>query len=169
MIFTHHKGKHRARPLYWWCWWPLLFNPVTIARRVTFDFTARYDHPGTYDDEDVNKLFGVAFLRPHRNSARFGWRYDPAAKKIILYAYCYANGKREIGDLCTVVANHFYDCVIKIHRAGYDFIVYNENGEEIAFEYYERANANKLGWLLGPYFGGNRPAPHEITIKMRKL
>jgi len=168
MIFTHHKGKHRAKPLYWLRWWPLLWNPVTIARRVTFDFTARYDHPGTYDDEDVNKLFGVSFLRPHRNSARFGWRYDAAAKKIILYAYSYVNGKRHIVDLCTVVANHFYDCSILIGKDIYVFKVHNESGELIAYEHLKKPHRKKLALLLGPYFGGNIPAPHDVIIKIRK-
>ena len=169
MTFTFHKGKHRARPLYWLCWWPLLINPVAVARRVTFSFSARYDLDNG-DQEDHNKLFGISYhLSPHRNSARFGWRYDPLVRKFILSAYCYLNGERQMEDICEVVANRQYDCVLVIINGNYIFQVKQvDNGNVFKTITISKGHNKKNGWLLGPYFGGNQPAPHEMNIELRK-
>ncbi|MGQ0739567.1 MAG: hypothetical protein ACT4OJ_10940, partial [Bacteroidota bacterium] len=99
MNFTFKKGKHRARPLYWLRWWPLLIGPRDIRRRVMFLFGSRYDLEGQ-DQDDHNKLYGVAFGGVHRHSARFGWRYNNDTGKFILSAYCYIRGQRTMEDLC---------------------------------------------------------------------
>lgn len=168
MTFTHPKGKHRAGPIYWLRWWPLLIGRRSISRKVRFYFTAKYDHPGIYDDEDVNKLFGISFLRPHRNSARYGWRYDPMLEKVILSAYCYINGERHIIDLCRAYFNKNYECEIIITDSHYLFRV-TYDYEIVAEQMISKGHNKKLGWLLGPYFGGNNPAPHTFTFQLSKI
>ena len=169
MTFTFHKGKHRAAPLYWLHWWPLLINAVAIGRRVTFSFSARYDLDND-DQADHNKLFGIAYGGVHRNSARFGWRYDPGVRKFILSAYCYLNGERQMEDICEVVANRQYDCVLIISRSAYTFQVKQvDNGNVFRTIGISKGHKRKNGWLLGPYFGGNRPAPNTMTIQMKRI
>jgi hypothetical protein len=170
MTFTFHKGTHRAWPLYWLHWWLLLINPVTIGRRVTFSFSAKYN---LHDDDqaDHNKLFGISYsLSPHRNSARFGWRFDPGKSKFILSAYCYLNGERIMEDLCEVVAGRKYDCVLMITSSEYLFHVKQvDNGNVFARTAISKGHRKKNGYLLGPYFGGNRVAPNKMTIQMKRI
>jgi len=170
MTFTFHKGKHRARPLYWLHWWPLLFNPVEVARRVCFSFSTKYDL-GSDDQQDHNKLFGISFTRdPHRNSARFGWRYDPVKNKFILSAYCYLNGERHMVDLCDLVVNRQYDCTLVITNSDYQFNVRQvDNGATLNNTAISKGHNKKNGYLLGPYFGGNHVAPNNMTIEMKRI
>lgn len=168
MTFSIHKNTHRARPLYWLCWFALLFKPKRIARRVYFDFSAKYDI-GQADQADTNKLFGVAFGNVHRNSARFGWRYDLVRNKFILSAYCYLNGERVIEDLCEAVAAHYYDCILAFTESDYLFTVKKENGDILARTAISKGHKRKCGWLLGCYFGGNEKAPHNMTLQLKKI
>lgn len=162
------KGRHRARPLYWLRWWPILFNPAVISRRVIFTHSSKYELPGG-DQEDHNKLFGVGFLRPHNRSARFCWRWDQARQVFILSAYLYINGARYFEDLCDCVANHYYDCHLRITETEYQFTVRKESGDYLARMAFSKGHGRKLGLLLGPYFGGNRPAPKDLTIQLKKI
>lgn len=167
MTFTIHKGKHRAKPLYWLRWFALLINPKRIARRVTFLFDSTYSLEGE-DQQDTNKLFGAAFGKVHRNSVRFGWRYNPDSRKFILSAYCYINGERIIEELCDCVANHYYDCEIWITELDYLFKVTNEKGQILSMTAISKGHRRKIGWLLGVYFGGNNPAPKRIELQLKK-
>jgi hypothetical protein len=173
MIFQIKKGKHRARPLYWLKWWPLLFNPAIIQRRVIFDFSAKYDLKGP-DQADHNKLFGVAFGNVHYNSARFGWRYDIDKNVFILSAYCYLNGTLIMSDLCEVFASKRYDCQIFLHGEKYLFRVvkldYINGGREVlAEETISKGHKREWCLFLGLYFGGNKTAPHNMTVNISKI
>lgn len=168
MTFTFHKGYHRARPLYWLHWWPLLISPDSISRRVMFLLSAKYDLHGE-DQEDQNKLFGLSYGKIHRNSARFGWRYDLNKKKFILSAYCYLNGTRIMQDLCEAVASHWYDCHIITSGHSYIFRVMNENGDILCTEHISKGHYKKTGWILGPFFGGNQAAPNNMIIQIKKI
>lgn len=173
MTFVIHKGTHRARPLYWLRWWALLINPKKISRKVMFFFDSKYELPDG-DQEDHNKLFGVAFGGVHRNSARYGWRYSLDKKKFILSAYVYAGGNRIMEDLCECVANHWYQCDLLIVDTSmgkyYQFLVYSESGHTLNPDSYviRKRGQSLFGFLLGSYFGGNRPAPNRISIDLKK-
>lgn len=171
MTFAFHKGKHRAKPLYWLRWWPLLIRPRKIGRQVMFFFDSKYDLPDG-DQEDHNKLFGVAFGGVHKHSARFGWRYSPDKKKFILSAYVYTNGNRIMEDLCVCVANHWYQCDIHLDGPEYLFTVWNDKGSMlgslIGGTHITKTGSRMFSFLLGPYFGGNRPAPQKLSINLKK-
>lgn len=172
MIFKFHRGSHRATPLYWLRWFPLLINPKKIIRKVYFGFDSKYDL-GSQDQVDHNKLFGVGYLVPHTDSARFGWRYDPLINRFIVSMYCYVNRERKMEDLCEAVANHWYTLEIKISNSWavpphYNFRVLNETGVVVGESWFEKGHNKKIGMLLGPYFGGNKPAPAEIRLTIKK-
>lgn len=167
MTFIFKKGKHRARPLYWLRWWPLLVNPRKISFRVTFTYASKYELPGI-DQQDHNKLFGLGYINPRRNSARFGWRYNSANQKFILSAFMHINGEMHFEDLCECVANHYYDCSLLVSDDEYFFIVIKESGEVIARMAYSKGHRRKLALLLGPYFGGNNAAPDNLIIQLKK-
>jgi hypothetical protein len=165
MTFTFHKGKHRARPLYWLNWWPLYVNPSRVAKMVQFSFSSKYDLGG-YDQH--NKLFGLAFGGVHKHSARFGWRYDNKRSVFILSAYCYVDGKREIRDLCECVANHNYSCEIFNFHDHYWFRVCNEKGDLLSDYGVHKGHHRKIAFLLGPFFGGAFSAPVTLELQMKK-
>jgi hypothetical protein len=168
VTFRIKKGRHRARPLYWLRWWPLLWNPYQVARRVTFSFSCKYTLEGD-DQYDTNKLFGIAYGGVHRESARFGWRYDPDRYKFVLSAYCYVKGQRTITDLCEVVANHAYDCWIIPAGGRYIFEVCRTDGLQLALKDFPYSHKRKIAFLLGLFFGGNQPSPHDMTIQLKKI
>lgn len=166
MIVTIHKGKHRS-------WPPIigLFFKKRMERIVSFDITAKYDLPGTEDDEDVNKLFGFGFFPSHhKESARFGWTWDNSTGKIVLWAYCYRDGERSITRICEIATYQRVKLSIDIIGNVYSFTVtdalnqyYVYGGIDILIEH-----KKIIGYKLGCFFGGNKPAPHDITIKISK-
>lgn len=166
MIFTIRKGAHRA-----WPWVLALFFGKRLVRHVVFDISAKYDLPGTEDDEDVNKLFGFGFFPSHHlESARFGWTYNNQENKVELHAYCYVNGVRVMKWLCTIPTYKKVKCSIDIIGDVYSFTVSDARtqslvygGRDIAFDH-----DKKIGYRLGCFFGGNNPAPHTIKIKITK-
>lgn len=167
MTFSFKKGKYRARPLYWLHWFPLLVKPREIRRSVIFNYSTKYDL-GTDDQYDVLKLFGCRFGRRRRDSARFGWRFEPKVNKFFLYAYTYVNGVRNFEKICECVANFSYECTIKYQPGYYFFSVKNEKGSILGQTVVKNYHSKEIAWLLGPYFGGTTPAPHDMTLTLKK-
>lgn len=165
MTVTIPKGKHRGRPPRLALWW----NKTTIRRRVSFDHSCKYNLGGE-DQMDTNKLFGIWYLwSPHKDSARFGWRWDLDLQKFVLAAYCYVQGQRIITDLCSVVAHRDYLCTIQVNPDFYHFTVeQSDNGLQLASYSIPKWHSKKIGFPLWVYFGGNQKAPHEMHINIRK-
>ncbi len=168
MNYRVPKGQHYAWPPAFGLYWQI----KRMHRVVTFDITAKYDLPGTEDDEDVNKLFGWGYLNGghHKDSARFGWNYNNTTSRVALWAYCYINGERVMKWICEVPT--YLKLLCQIDKIGnvYSFTVadphntyYVYGGLDIRFEHNK-----KLAYKLSCFFGGNNPAPHDITIKISK-
>jgi len=167
MTFHFKKGKHRASPLYWLRWWPVLLWPAVIQRKVQFDFSTKYDF-GDADQADVNKLFGIQSGLNKKNRIRFGWRYDPGINKFILFSYINNSNGFSFEKICECVANHSYLCVLENGLKAFYFTVYNEKLEKIGQAQADKKRKVSIAFLLGPFFGGNRPAPHDMTLKLSK-
>lgn len=169
MIFKIYKGSHRPPLLQWLSQLGLFFNSV-MARRVYFYQDNKYDLPGIEDDEDVNKLFGFGFLPGHqKNSARAGWWYNTDINKIVLMAYCYVAGKRIIKKIAELMFYKEYNIFIYNQPDRYLFIVKNNKFETIADTFVPHSGRKKIGYKLGLFFGGNNPAPNDMTIKLKKI
>lgn len=168
MTYTIHKGKHRA--------WPPAFgiylDKKIMERVVEFDISAKYDHPGTYDDEDVNKLFGFAYIDGgnHQDSARFGWNWNKEAGKVNLYSYCYVNGQRSFIKLCEVIT--YWKFLLQIQKIGnvYSFTVCDAKNDYIIYGGRDVPFTHKKRWSYhqGCFFGGQLTAPHDIKIKISR-
>ena len=170
----------------------LLFNPQALRYEVEFTESCRYRF-GTDDDADVNKLFGIAFITlgsfwfiiknlfkgkvkalHHYNSIRWGWRYDALSNRFELLEYCYENGLRSIKYDHSVP---FHDIYCKSPRTFLDWIKISDSewstfdaGAVIEFNYTPPKMPNTwICYELHPYFGGNRTAPHDMEIKMKRL
>lgn len=165
MIFRIPKGKHRARPLCFWFWW----RRTAFKWGVTFGDSCRYElgHP---DQLDINKLIGVGYLpKHHDNSARFGWRYWTGKDQIELMAYCYVDGQRiskHIGYCSIGVA---YRIELYISKYQYLFLLDDGNGKPLSQVEVPHDNKRRFKYRLGTYFGGNRSAPADMTIQLKKL
>tara|TARA_R110000751_G_scaffold298951_2_gene409205 strand:- start:522 stop:1031 length:510 start_codon:yes stop_codon:yes gene_type:complete len=142
-----------------------------IAQKyVTFDKSSIYQFR-TEDQYDINKLFGLSYGLHHTNSARFGWRsLGKFSTKIEILAYCYVDGKRVESDddlLVTLVnINEEYRYQLITDYDNYGFVVYNNKNEIVGSKFIPHNKLPLWGYKLYPYFGGNNPAPHDITIKM---
>lgn len=149
---------------------------------VKFDETARYPSLGK-DDGDINKLIGICLLpwwyvlitpivgilaaaftdAMHKDSLRFGWRYNRETDEIELYSYCYHNSERAVQYLTSVKIGEWFNVNIdKSYSVASLWVVTSNIMSRI---YHKALPKNKtLAVLARPYFGGNKPAPNDITI-----
>lgn len=168
MTHTIHKNNHRSFP-------PIigLHCKQWMERDVVFDSSAAYELPAT-DQDDVNKLFGFGYINGghHQDSARFGWNYNTITGRVRIFAYCYVNGERMIEQICEVPLYKKIRCLISIYQnSRYVFTVHDgyNNWHQIGIPAEIPFTHNKKWrYKLGCYFGGNNPAPHQITIKITK-
>lgn len=180
--FIIKKGKHRAKPLRV----GVYFNKNRIAFKVMFDSSCKYFIDGE-DMMDINKLFGIAFvpwyLIPfamisslfislfsnlhHKDSARYGWRFNINLNKFELFSYCYVNGVRKTELITTVFLNQWFDAELVINRYNYEFNVI-KNGDEFN-GIVEKTHNKKIGYRLNPFFGGNPTAVQDTRIEMKKI
>lgn len=139
----------------------LLIKPKLLAYRVGFTESCRYDIGR--DQGDINKLFGVGYFPSHHeNSVRVGWNYDLVSGRINLFAYWYVGGKRDWQYLRSVDIGIMYyfkmyidDDIHRLDIAGRNYRV--------------DVHSTPICYLLRPYFGGNRTAPHDIVIDIKKV
>ena len=155
---TIPQGKHSAFR------WPAFFWQMQVIRYdVMFTDTCKYNI-GKADQGDINKLFGVGYWpHHHNNSVRFGWNYLKG-DDIEIYAYWYRDTARYSKHLGTVKIGMWHTYVIMPSANSHNLQVI---GRGIA--YTVPVPGSRYGYHLGPYFGGNQVAPHDVTIMMDKL
>lgn len=165
MNFRIPRGKHRAWPIRFGFWW----NKTSFTWLVKFYESCRYDL-GNDDQYDTNKLIGIGYLPGHhKDSARFGWRYWTERKEIELSAYCYVNGRRDIRHVCFCEIGKEYRLRLQVLATCYYFDAYEPTAIKAAgIITVEHFHEKKLKYRLGPYFGGNQVAPHEMKIQIYK-
>ena len=150
-----------------------LFIPIFIWKKKSFSIiksfnfsdSAIYQFPDT-DQWDVNTLFGFSIGFHHVNSFRFGWRPNKDLTKIEIDGYEYHNKIRITTiSICEVELNKWYTYVLtyipKTNEV--EYLVIDKNCES-ANSYIRLKNNLSWGYRLGLYFGGNKKAPHDITI-----
>lgn len=138
---------------------------TTLTFRATFNESAVYQTVNPSNQGDINKLYGFSDCNSHHqtNSARFGWNWYNNGLQI--YAYCYQNGKVTSQPIGTVNLNEKNTYQIQIAGNSYRFKL-NETTVEIPRGCSDSANQTR--YMLYPYFGGDEPAPHEITIALEE-
>lgn len=180
------KGKHKPNGEIF----PALRLGYTIERRrVWFDTNCRYDIGS--DQTDINKVFGVAYVSwtaigfmlksywraivkrssaeikklHHYNSIRFGWYYNPLIDKIEIYTYGYHNGERFFDRITSVSFYKTVDMIIEANGDVHTLNIYNYSG--FLKGYAVTVRSSFIAYSLGLYFGGNRPAPHDMQIVIK--
>lgn len=154
--FKIKKGKHSSG---------LRVVPVfgrNLSYKVIFTQSCLY----RFDDEDqydVNKLFGISDDFNHaENSARFGWRCK--GNQIEIMVYVKSGGQMVTFPLGCVDPDVSHDYSISIEDETYKFTF---DGEVVSVPRTSRYNF--IRYHLFPYFGGNKPAPHAVEIKIKDL
>lgn len=156
-------------------------------------FSARLDQSNVFDlnnsdDQDVNKLFGLSFglfpsflpfpsltgkgkyiIAPahHVNSYRIGWNYLKGTNQFRLYHYWYNKGVRHFKYLCEVAVGKEFTINLSFHRG--DNLIWCDLyigktkmvSEGVVFNF---KDVSKFSYKLFPYFGGNNPAPHDMSF-----
>ena len=112
---------------------------------------------------DINKLFGLSDALSHSDdSARFGWRYYNDQIEILAYVRRGSNFYFKI--LGNVKPRDVERYRIEILNDVYRFTFKNS-----VFDMPRTSKYTGPRYALYPYFGGNITAPHDITIKLKKI
>ena len=140
------KYKHRIAPKY----------------NEGVHFISVFNVSNIYDNgsDDINKLYGITSPKIHENSARFGWRCK--GEIIEIFAYYYINGERffeKMGETEINVRNEF---LVDVSKNNYYFRF--NDVEKVVVN-----TKNITAFRSFPYFGGNLPAPHRMTILIVEL
>lgn len=155
------KGKHS----------PFLFPKLTFSNSLSYivEFTesCRYNLKGS-DQYDINKLPGLAdnWSHHHWNSMRLGWRYNISRDSIELFTYSYVNKKRLKEKFIRFINISKPILVTQtITKDSYRYVV----GSLYEYEKRKRRIMFGLKYITDFYFGGDKPAPHDIQIKLKRL
>lgn len=151
--YVIEKGAHHAT---------LQYEPVevsTLGFKAKFDSSAIYKLADAPDQEDINKLMGLAdcSTQHHTNSARFGWRWYGGALQI--WAYCYVNGERSSQYMGNVGLGQYHNYRILLEDHEYVFWL-----DEQQLRMPRACTGKAEGYKLFPYFGGDEPAPHDVDV-----
>jgi hypothetical protein len=159
--YTVKEGHHKSG------FHPNLYFDVNRSKyEVIFTESCLYKFDNE-DDADINKLFGLSFGYHHKNSVRFGWNSEDG--KIAIYAYCYKLSQRYMRKIVSIPINSKHIFEINVYDAYYELKITNNEGELIGCANIAKAKTTKIGYRLFPYFGGNRCAPHDVNIWMKKI
>ena len=157
------KGHHRSG---------VFFDLRLFDYNLNFDFLFEencYFQPIEEDDFDINKLYGFSYGLHHKDSIRLGWRPSKNEGKIEVFIYYYNNGKRDWKYLSDVGTDRVYNCSIELFNDSFivkinDSLGNNMSSELIDFQFPKI----KWGYYLFPYFGGNKTAPKDMAIWVRR-
>ncbi|RKQ49286.1 hypothetical protein BXY85_0275 [Roseivirga pacifica] len=141
------------------------FNEIGISITVKFDNSANYALENENDQADINKLIGFSDCAAHhqRESARFGWRWFEDELQIL--AYVYRDGDFIFEEMGAIPLDTEVEMEIRTLNGQYLFS--GEGLDNVALERSASCNTGENYWLW-PYFGGNQPAPHDITIQLKR-
>lgn len=166
---TIRKGRHRPFNIIPACFreMPVNIQSSPQVRYVKFTSSCRYDLGGE-DQNDWNKLYGFCrgILGIHKNSARVVWRYNKDTNMIELGMYRYISGERVLPQKILSVK---IDEEVVIKFSGISLNIITKSGSEWIFEKPMFEYGKGILYGCGFYFGGNRRAPHDVTIEYSKV
>jgi len=166
MEYFIYKDHHYARPFPWPKF--TLKSQWSKTIKVRFSDLARY-FIGT-DQSDINKLFGISYGHHHTNSDRIGWRYDINKNMIEIMIYSYINKERQSQHLRHVSIGE--EVIISISTSTSSDsrdVMFTCGNSKLEKTYPISGWFHKLKYTLGLYFGGNRTAPHDISIDITEI
>lgn len=141
------------------------FSGTGIDIIVLFDESAQYTLEPASDQGDINKLTGFSDCAQHHQSesGRIGWRWFN--DELQLLAYTYREGNLSFELMGAVPLNTEINLSIRIVGDTYQ---YSGTGlQSVTMERTSDCESGENYWLW-PYFGGDQPAPHEITVRLKR-
>ena len=157
----------------------------TVEAEIMFDKNCVFPvlKPGC--EGDLNKLIGITpkYSHHHINSGRITWKPNRDNGLIDLYFYLYVNGiypnkiekkwwqfwikgynTDQKGYLCSVKPESEYYMYIYDNLDAYHFVIIGE-GVKVDFTYNTvKRNRYSRSRICSFYFGGNCPAPQDVSI-----
>ncbi len=134
-----------------------------ISFNARFDQSAIYTTKTSENQFDINKLMGFSDCNSmhHDNSARFGWRW--ANDQLEIFAYVYTNGQRITEKLgaANIGESHYYQILVQDDHYAFTF------GETTKKIPRGKTCSGGFYYMLFPYFGGDEPAPQDISIMIK--
>ena len=166
------KGWHFAWPFHIGFRW----NPTAMTKVVNFDRSSLYTLTGE-NHMQINKLFGLSYGRHSNNSARFGWRVNPAHPgKIEILAYARVAG-RVVGVgvwADTNITLGFIDVetdsrmTITKDDVNYNFSFLDQNDKLLGcLSIPHLGTVPKWSYDLNFFFGGTKPAPQDVAVTFK--
>lgn len=179
------KGFHRPFSLLPACFTNFKLNRKTNhiwSREYIFDESCEYllDNGDQYD---WNKLYGWTFggiirrneqgkkrftLSIHNDSLRIVWRNNPFTKLIELACYYYIDGKRYYFQLATCKIGEKIKTSIEVLDNKTRITITTDKTYMKLMDFNESVKRKPL-FGCGLYFGGNRTAPHNITVRYNDI
>lgn len=156
MIYTIKKGKHTIGFRF-----GLNLFTKKITKHISFNESCKYLIKGE-DQYDWSKLFGISQGYHKWNSFRVVWRYNPKKDVIEIGTYQYIKGKLFKSYLLQMPLGKVYKFELTVDKLYYGLSVTSDAGNNIHLNLFRRGV--NLGYMLFPYFGGNQPAPQDISI-----
>ncbi len=163
-----NKGKHSPNILTRISHMGFYIDRTIHPRIITFKDNCKYNFNND-DQLDINKIFGITLgLNHHENSIRVGWRWDIKTNSVELVSYVYLNNVRQPEKhICFVKPNTKIHVDIVRRESKTGAITITKDGKHFGAVHFD-VDGPFFGYLLGAYFGGNNPAPHQIEIEVEK-
>ena len=168
------KGEHLSNQLT-----GIRLADAILRFEVMFTEDSKYILEGE-DQLDWNKLYGMSYgflplvksYMMHHNSSRFGCRYNPKINCYEVTPYYYINGVRHYPENVIGVLSLNKTYIFKI-TAWSDEVTYSVTDKEtgkcvLCFESEEKVN-KYYGFIAPAYFGGNMPAPKDVSYLFKRL
>lgn len=169
---THKPGRHdsgfrlsRITPLPWF-----FLKRRFLSLNVQFQEESKYTLPGE-DQGDWNKVGGInaqVWKPSNKNSAMLAWRYNPVSDLFELTAYANVGGQNKYNSFIVgVPAGDWVHCEIEFparNMMSLSLYVQVAGGawNLAGYEEWEYPVHIRAAAVIGPWFGGNNPAPKEI-------
>ncbi|MBW3544849.1 MAG: hypothetical protein KY428_04480 [Bacteroidetes bacterium] len=153
-LYKISRGKHHATRQY------QALEAASLSFQAMFDSSAIYTTTDPGNQADINKLLGISDCDTHHhtNSARFGWRWYEGELQIL--AYTYANGQRNFQLLGSVSLGAYHSYSLSFEEDTYVFQL--DGGEPVILP--RACSGTAKGYKLYPYFGGDEPAPQDVSL-----
>lgn len=155
----HHYSNEWVKPILW-----CKGYERNETRTYIFDESCRYLIGS--DQSDKNKLFGWSYGFHHKNSVRVSWWYSPDDDRIVIGLYTYNDGEVSKKKLSNVEIGKPIELTLSTRVDYTDLIVCElSDGNRKINSYIYKNNLSRWGYTLTTYFGGNKTAPHKITMR----
>ncbi len=163
MIFKINQGDHRSTPL--------ILKPFVRRVRGTCTFTEPFYDLEDVDQADWNKLIGISFnpLKPDQHAIMIAWRYNTITNKVEVGPYFNVNSSRETPERIKSGLLEIHPTIPIKFELDYNKIKF---WNVITGQYIIHQVPTSLktrfwtSFLVQPWFGGNRTAPHNISINL---